>query len=358
LSLDAAGNLEVLNLGSSGQDGVATQLPPPAGGAVTHEVFMLDIDPTNSLPSGAFLHVTTLGTLGGIPDQEVGTLHIEKVGANIEYTADFSSVGSTTQTIEVYDQGALVFSTSGHTGTALSMPDWLKCFLRGCPPDNWNPTFGSSTAMTIPGSGMFVGDEVRIIAENVTNPPSSLSKTLTHMKDLSGITYTDETTTGFSTEAGTPFCSPGEAGVLACPCLPGTDAPHAPGHGCSNSVNTDGALMTGSGIPSIGSDTLVLQVTDMTNGLALCFEGTSFGSGLAAGDGVRCITNSLKRFGAKVATSRTWTYPQGGEVPIHVRTRAVAGSTRHYQLFYRNASPWCNAATFNVSSAYSILWQP
>jgi hypothetical protein len=360
LSIDEAGNLAVSNIGSSGQDGVETRLPPPdgSGSPVEHEVFMMDIDPLNSLPSGAFLHITSTGTLSGLPGQEVGTLHIEKVGSNIEYTADFTSVGSTTQTIEVYDQGALVFSTSGHTGTAISMPDWLKCFLRGCPPDDWRPTFGSSTAMTIPGSGMVVGDEVRIIAENVTTPPDSLSKTILVMKDLTGITYTDETTSGFSTDPGTPFCSPGEGGVTACPCPPGSDAPHAPGHGCSNSINTNGALMGGSGIPSVASDTLVLQVKEMTNGLGLCFEGTSFGSGLPVGDGIRCITGALKRFGSKVATNRTWRYPEGGETPIHVRTRAVAGNTRHYQLFYRNAGTWCNAATFNVSSAYSILWQP
>jgi hypothetical protein len=96
----------------------------------------------------------------------------------------------------------------------------------------------------------------------------------------------------------------------------------------------------------------------MTNGLGLCFEGPTFGSGLAAGDGVRCLTGALKRFGNKIATNRTWSYPAGAEVPIHIRTGAAAGQTKHYQLFYRNAATWCNASTFNVSSAYSIVWQP
>jgi hypothetical protein len=55
---------------------------------------------------------------------------------------------------------------------------------------------------------------------------------------------------------------------------------------------------------------------------------------------------------------RTAAYPNdAGDAPISVFTGASAGQTKYYQAFYRNAADWCNAATFNITSGYIIVWQ-
>jgi hypothetical protein len=169
-------------------------------------------------------------------------------------------------------------------------------------------------------------------------------------------------------EPGTRFCFPEENGINGCqtalggPCPPGTDAPHTPGHGCSNSVNTVGAVMSASGNPidgPAGTDTLVLTVTDEGNGLTIFIEGpTQSATGVIFGDGIRCVTGALKRFGQTIAVSRTASYPNDALDPsISDFTGAAAGQTKFYQAFYRNAAAWCGAATFNISSGVIILWQ-
>jgi hypothetical protein len=188
-------NLNITNIGSSGLDGVMALLPPLRP-PLSAETFMLELDPGNTLPDGSFFLVTSTGVLNGVQNQNVGLLRVEKVAGMVEYTADFSSVGSTTQTIQVYNGERLVTSVSGHTGTAARMPGWLKCFLRGCPPDYWDPTFGSAASITIPGSGSFVGDRVRILAENVSRPPDTVTGTLVQAKNIPSITYTGESVTG------------------------------------------------------------------------------------------------------------------------------------------------------------------
>ncbi|MEO6597154.1 MAG: hypothetical protein ABIP94_20615, partial [Planctomycetota bacterium] len=199
LSLNTQGNLVVT--ASNPGDGVETQLPPSIGPVLQHEVFMAPVDPTGTLPVGASLVATSRGTLNGAVNQPVGTLTVVKTSTGIVYSADFSSVGSMTHRVDVYNAGQQVLSVGGLSGQAFSMPDWLKCFLRGCPPDDWRPTFGSSTAITVAGMPPVMGDEVRITAENVLSPPSSLSSTSLALNNIPQITYTHETTLGFASTA-------------------------------------------------------------------------------------------------------------------------------------------------------------
>jgi hypothetical protein len=37
---------------------------------------------------------------------------------------------------------------------------------------------------------------------------------------------------------------------------------------------------------------------------------------------------------------------------------ATAGTTIHYQVYYRDAAPYCLPGTMNLTNAYSIHWQP
>ncbi|RKY21014.1 MAG: hypothetical protein DRQ55_05765 [Planctomycetota bacterium] len=178
-------------------DGAHIAYNNAAGPALFHEVFMAPIDPQNALPSGASLKLISQGTLNGVDERRVGTLTATKVGSSIQYDADFSSIGSTTQTIEVYDGNQRVASVSGHSGVAFTADGWLEGFFRGWPADNWSPSFGSSTLITIPGGPTVMGNQVNIIAENVTFSPTNLSSMRVHIQDIPQLTLIDEQTWGF-----------------------------------------------------------------------------------------------------------------------------------------------------------------
>jgi hypothetical protein len=100
--------------------------------------------------------------------------------------------------------------------------------------------------------------------------------------------------------------------------------------------------------------------------LTIFWQGTA---GLAvpvfAGDGLRCISGTMKRMYVKNAVNGIATAPQGGDLSITQRSAQLndpiaPGTTRHYQIFYRDGAPaWCPppmGSTFNTTNAKSILW--
>src|SRR6185503_16161401 len=93
----------------------------------------------------------------------------------------------------------------------------------------------------------------------------------------------------------TPFCFPGQSGVLTCPC---NNPPTALGKGCNNfgAGPADSAQLTAAGGTSISSDTLTLTSTGENNtSTTLFLQGPSTSStGSPFGAGVRCVTGALK----------------------------------------------------------------
>jgi hypothetical protein len=88
------GVLTIGNIGTSGQDGVEVDVRLP--GLQTLATFMdwRWWDPDNSLPLGASFQSEILGTIGGIPDQRIGTWRMEKTAfATYESTLDWASLG-------------------------------------------------------------------------------------------------------------------------------------------------------------------------------------------------------------------------------------------------------------------------
>jgi len=41
-----------------------------------------------------------------------------------------------------------------------------------------------------------------------------------------------------------------------------------------------------------------------------------------------------------------------------VRGGATAGTSRSYQLWYRNAAAYCQPETFNLTNGWWLTWQP
>jgi hypothetical protein len=145
----------------------------------------------------------------------------------------------------------------------------------------------------------------------------------------------------------------GDASGAGCPC----SNYGLLGNGCASSVNSFGAHLAGTGMPSIAGDTIVLAGSGMPNSSALYFQGTA-SIATFFGDGLRCAGGSVIRFGTKSNNSGLSQYPALGDLPVSVRGLCSAGSTRHYQVWYRNSAAYCTPSTFNLTNGVTVTWGP
>ena len=153
----------------------------------------------------------------------------------------------------------------------------------------------------------------------------------------------------------TGYCY-GDGSGVACPC--GNNG--APGHGCANSVNAAGALLTSTGYPSTATDSFVLHVSGMPP-TALCtfLQGINPGPVWTLfGDGLRCAGAPLIRLGSKSASGGMASFPGPSDPSISVRGAIPAGGDqRVYQVWYRNPTPnFCTQWTYNISNGVLVNW--
>jgi hypothetical protein len=145
----------------------------------------------------------------------------------------------------------------------------------------------------------------------------------------------------------------------ACPCSSG-----AYGNGCPNSLNANGANLSGTGFHRAIADSFVITATGMpTNASCLFFQGTtqaSSGNGAVFGDGLRCVAGTVVRLGAKSAQGGTASYPGANDPTISTKGGITAiGGVRDYQVWYRNADPtFCTPSTFNLTNGLEAVWLP
>jgi hypothetical protein len=167
---------------------------------------------------------------------------------------------------------------------------------------------------------------------------------------------TSWTMSGDTGPAANVFC-PGDGSGTACPCANSGAA----GNGCASSVNSSGAHLATSGSASVSNDTLVLNGSGMPNSSALYFQGTAQilgGAGAVFGDGKRCVGGAVIRLGTKINAAGSSHYPAGADPLIHVKGLDAPGNVRDYQIWYRNAAPFCNPETFNLSNGVELTWGP
>lgn len=159
-----------------------------------------------------------------------------------------------------------------------------------------------------------------------------------------------------SSATGSAFCA-GDGVSSACPCG-NTSAPGAQ-QGCLNALSV-GAAIVGTGNASVSSDTFRLQGFGLPAGPGLYFQGTTLvggGAGVGFGDGLRCAGGTVIRLGIRTASGGTSDYPALGGAGIGaVGLVPGAGSTRTYQLWYRDAAVFCTASTFNLTNGWSVTW--
>ena len=157
----------------------------------------------------------------------------------------------------------------------------------------------------------------------------------------------------------TSICNPG-IDATACPC--GNTPLNY--HGCNNSANTGGAVLTGTGAAS--ADAVTLTASGMlANAPCIFLQGTTYlgwYGGASFGDGVRCIGGTLVRLATKIASSGVATFPGPGDASIEQTSGAHgnpigSGSQRFYQTYYRDPANFaCAGATFNITNGIVIDW--
>lgn len=161
------------------------------------------------------------------------------------------------------------------------------------------------------------------------------------------------------------ICVPTEAGVMACPC----SNPGDTGHGCNNSAGTGGALMVPAGVASLDSDTLHFVVTGELSGAfsVLLQANGPTNSGIQFGQGLRCISNNLKRLYTHQSSDGVVTFPEATDLPVSLQSASKGdglsiGAVRYYLAYYRdpNVLGSCNATTdtFNASQGVQVTWVP
>jgi hypothetical protein len=164
--------------------------------------------------------------------------------------------------------------------------------------------------------------------------------------------------------AANPNCNPGvgycfgDGGGTACPC--GNNAPAGTDSGCLHS-NGIGGKVVATGAASLTHDSVVLYGSQMLNSSALYFQGTTQvggGAGGVFGDGLRCAGGTVNRLGVKANVSGSSKYPVGADLPISVKGNVTTPGMRTYQVWFRNAAPFCNPETFNLTNGVAITWVP
>ena len=163
------------------------------------------------------------------------------------------------------------------------------------------------------------------------------------------------------------YCSPGDSGVLTCPCA---NPPSAVGRGCDNfAAHSGGAILSAAGNPSLGLDTLVFTASgENATAFTIVVQGTTTNAtGFIFGAAVRCVGGTLKRLYIGSASGGSITRPGGTDLSVSARSAALgdtihSGDTRYYFTYYRDpaASTPCGnpASTFNASQAGSVVWTP
>jgi trimeric autotransporter adhesin len=157
--------------------------------------------------------------------------------------------------------------------------------------------------------------------------------------------------------AGVGFCAgDGTFTDHATPCPCGNVG--SSGHGCANSVDASGALLSATG--SAQPDTLALVGAGMpTTSACVYLQGDAL-SDAPFGDGVRCTGGNLVRLRTRTNVGGASRFPDSTDTLTLSQRGGVApgsGATRYYQTYYRNAAAaFCPPETFNVTNGVLVVW--
>ncbi len=214
-----------------------------------------------------------------------------------------------------------------------------------------------------PGQGDCDGDLLGDACEIASGAPDCNLNGIPDDCDVAHGTSSDVNANGIPDEceslSGSPYCF-GDGSGTACPC--GNSSAPGSGTGCANSTGS-GARLSGSGIPHVSADTLVLHAVGLPpNVLTVIFQGqanVAGGAGSPYGDGLRCVQTGLRRIAARSASSGgALSYPGAGDPSVSVRGQVpTSGALRYYQITYRNQAGPCGTH-LNLTNGLAVAWAP
>jgi hypothetical protein len=191
-------NLTVANLGSSGQDGVSFALSD----AAAWDAEWQPLDLSDTLPVGAYVQSAAFGNAAAARDVLLGWWRLTKLGTgNYEVTADYTPLGSTTVTVEVYNGTTLVATKTGQSG--------VLGVLNGCVDDdhhgNPRPTkpfgpFGGALTMFGPVEMILHGETAPVMGDRFVILPegaatvSALTRVTVQTSGVPQLAITSEAT--------------------------------------------------------------------------------------------------------------------------------------------------------------------
>lgn len=147
----------------------------------------------------------------------------------------------------------------------------------------------------------------------------------------------------------------GDGTGTACPC--GNTGAFQ--HGCANSANAQGALLSVSGSTSTlaGTATLSLSGTPPTT-TCIFLSSTATSGGVLFGDGLLCTSGPIVRLGSRTTVAGNAAFPGPGGPSTLLTASGVGfdGGTRYYQALYRNNTNFCTSSTFNLSNGVRMIW--
>ncbi len=200
---------------------------------------------------------------------------------------------------------------------------------------------------------------------DANQPPTASMITLGTWKNAGSVVTTADSPGSNPGGPMVSFCDPATSGVLACPC---SNPAVFPGQGCDNSSATGGAQLAATGNASVTSDSVVFTASnEKPTATSIVLQGdATVPAGTQFGQGVRCVGGSLKRLYTKSAVGGAITAPQGGDQAVSTRSSVLGdtilgGQHRYYQVYYRDPTVLggCSAsATFNVTQAFDVTWNP
>jgi hypothetical protein len=326
-----------------------------------------------SSSSGSFKGVNTVGT--GLPTTS---------GQTITLLPGFPSATPSQYDYFFADANTLYVAEDGSSGALAGIQKWT--FSGG----TWTLQYTLSPAGTgVRGLTGEVSGGVATLYATTSNTASNSIVTLTDTG--SGSTFstvataaTNEVFRGIrritmNASPGIDVCRPGiDFTTPTCPC--NNNAPTTPGAGCNGlspgGVPTGGAKLSAAGTASLtgtnpGTDTLQLTVVGLpTTASESCFliQGPTLGAPLTFGQGLRCVTGSLKRLQIHSASPGTSTWPAATDFSPTIQARSaalgvtiLAGQTFYYFVEYRQSlfiAPCVLPANFNASNAEAVTWTP
>ena len=138
-------------------------------------------EPSPRLPAGAFLQAGARGSLVGGADQFLGSLEVRKTAAGgLAITPNYTAINSARQRVEIVRNGIVVSTTFVNNSLAATVPTWPGgCRKEGPPIIGPVPPilciwweWPVNIPFTLPGGGVVMGDQIRVLADN---PPVGLA---------------------------------------------------------------------------------------------------------------------------------------------------------------------------------------